>query len=139
MTHPLAAYLTAKGVRKPRQRPEENIQTAAAAWMRLCVPPPPVGPAWSACNPLPGKRTKAQGARAKAMGLRAGVDDWFLLWRGGYYGIEWKAGRGSTSEAQDEWHRDVELCGCRWAVARSVDDLRAILRAWGMPTRETLP
>lgn len=119
-----------------RRNPEEALQGAAATFMRLCVPPPPHGPLWSAVNPIPGKRTAAQGKRAKVMGLRAGVDDWIMVWRGGYVGIEWKAGRGTTSDAQDAWHLDVDLAGGRWFVCRSLDDLREVLRELGVPTRE---
>jgi hypothetical protein len=133
MVHPLAARITAAG--KRRQRPEEALQRAATDWMRLCVPPPPAGPAWSAVNPIPGK-TKAAAGTSKAMGMRPGVDDWFMVWRGQYIGLEWKAAKGRQSEAQSAWEYDVEAAGGKRFVCRSIDDLREVLALLGVPTRE---
>ena len=135
VTHPLAARITAAGVRNRRQSPEEALQCQCATFMRSAVPVPPDGPAWSAVNPIPGKRTVAQGKRAKDMGLRAGVDDWFLLWRGTYIGIEFKAKRGSESDAQKLWAADLAALGFRRYVVRSLDELVAALNAEGVPVR----
>ena len=133
MVHPLADRITAAG--KRRQNPEEALQCQCATFMRSCVPSPPGGPLWSACNPIPGKRTAAQGARAKAMGLRAGVDDWFLLWRGAYIGVEFKAKRGSQSDAQKAWAADMQAGGFRRYIVRTLDELVAVLDAEGVPHR----
>jgi hypothetical protein len=133
--HPLAARITAAGVRKPRQSPEEALQCLCATFMRSCVPPPPDGPLWSAVNPIPGKRTPAQGKRAKDMGLRAGVDDWFVLWRGSYVGIEFKVKHGRQSDAQDGWAADLAALGFRRYVVRSLDELVAVLEREGVPHR----
>lgn len=56
--------------------------------------------------PNEGVRTKANGARLKAEGLRAGVPDIMLpVARGAYHGlfIELKAGKNRPSDAQERW------------------------------------
>lgn len=56
--------------------------------------------------PNEGKRSKATGARYKAMGLKSGVPDLCLpVARGGYHGmyIELKAGKNTTTKAQKDW------------------------------------
>jgi hypothetical protein len=134
VTHPLAARITAAGVRNRRQSPEEALQRQCTDFMRSCVPLPPDGPAWSSVNPIPSK-TKAAAGISKAMGLRAGVDDWFLLWRGTYIGIEFKAKRGSESDAQKLWAADLAALGFRRYVVRSLDELVAALKAEEVPVR----
>lgn len=56
--------------------------------------------------PNEGVRTKANGARLKAEGLRAGVPDIMLpVARGAYHGlfVELKAGKNRPSNAQERW------------------------------------
>lgn len=123
--------LRGKAGRRITKRPEQELQVAATRWMRANVPPPPDGPAWTAINPVPGK-TKVSAGLSKAMGMRAGVSDWVLDWRGKAIWIEWKAGSGK-SQAQREWDLDLELCGSDSWTCRSIDDLRAVLDHYGIP------
>lgn len=74
--------------------------------------------------PNGGSRGKSEGARFKAMGVKAGVPDLLLplvskcgkfnnLW------IEMKYGDGKASETQEKWHRSLERSGGRVVVAWS--------------------
>lgn len=56
--------------------------------------------------PNEGVRTKSNGARLRAEGMKAGVPDLFLpVARGGYHGlfIELKYGKNKASDAQERW------------------------------------
>ena len=80
--------------------------------------------------PNGGKRSKAEAARFRAMGVRAGVSDIFLpAARGGAHGlwIELKRVRdGRPSKAQKDWIEDMRKAGyaaevCKgWAEAADV-------------------
>lgn len=70
--------------------------------------------------PNGGGRSKSEGAKFKAMGVKAGVPDLCLpIPRNGYNNlwIEMKVERGTTSEAQDKWHRSIESNGGKVVVA----------------------
>lgn len=95
------------------------------------VPEPPDGPAWTAVNPISAK-SKAAAGISKAMGLRAGVHDLVLIWRGRFIGIEIKALKGRVSPEQKRWHAEVEAAGGESIVIRDVAELSKLLREWGV-------
>ena len=82
--------------------------------------------------PNGGKRNKAEAARMKAGGVRAGVPDLCLpVARGGFHGlyIELKAGKGTASQKQKEWIGKLTAQGYRalvltgWeAASRAIED-----------------
>lgn len=64
--------------------------------------------------PNEGVRTKANGARLKAEGMKAGVPDICLpCAKGGYHGlyIELKAGKNKPTRKQEEWIADLAAEG----------------------------
>ncbi len=64
--------------------------------------------------PNEGLRTKANGARLKAEGMKAGVPDICLpCARGGFHGlyIEMKAGNGKPTHKQQQWIADLNAEG----------------------------
>ncbi len=77
--------------------------------------------------PLQGARTKQNGARLKAEGMRAGTLDLLLaVPRGGYAGLwlEMKTSIGDTTDSQDEMIADLKqqkffVAVCRSCVAAS--------------------
>lgn len=82
-------------------------------------------PLWGLIFAIPngGQRTKAQGGRLKAEGVRAGVPDLFLpVARRGYHGmfIELKVNKNKTTAEQDRWGLRLESEG--YCIALIYDD-----------------
>lgn len=102
-------------------RPEQALQRAVVQYLNL-YPPPPAGPYWTAVNPVPGK-TKVAAAISKALGMKPGVPDLVLCWRGRFIGIELKAAKGRLSKAQDAAISELQLAGGAVLVVRSVEQL----------------
>lgn len=71
------------------------------------------------------------GAKRKAMGMRAGFPDFILLLPNRehpYLAIELKSEKGRQSEHQKEYQRAVESVGGLYVIVRRVDDFVAIVR-----------
>lgn len=65
------------------------------------------------------------GAKRKAMGMRAGFPDFIFLHPNRFYSylaIELKSPKGRQSDHQKEYQRAVELSGGRYVVVRSIDE-----------------
>jgi VRR-NUC domain len=81
-----------------------------------------------------------RGRILKHLGLKAGVPDLFpIIYRGRAHGIELKTENGRVSEAQLSTHHKLIAAGVQVVVARSLDDVRAALSGWGIPTQEHKP
>ncbi len=120
-------------------RTEDALQRSMVEWLELCVPPPPEGPWWTACNPLPFKG-KAQAGVSKAMGLKAGTPDLIFCVRGHispgrFVGIEVKPPGETLSDVQRDAHTAITLSGGMTFTAHSVDELEGFLRGLGVPMR----
>lgn len=85
--------------------------------------------------PNGGKRSKAEAARLKAMGTRAGVPDLIFIHQGRFLGIELKTEDGRLSPEQDRCIADLMLAGADVDVCRSLDAVLARLAAWGIPMK----
>ena len=114
-----------------RSYPEQALQVAVADYLRLVLPPTVF---WSAVGHGGGGRVR--GAILKAMGLRAGVPDLFLIHGGRAYFIELKTPTGRISTAQMVAHDAIERAGATVAICRSVDAVADQLRRWVIKTRE---
>ncbi len=90
------------------------------------------------------RTTPREGAYLKRMGVRAGVADFLIISSGWYEGasgyfeeppsicwLELKTTKGKQSAAQKQFQKDVEIIGCEYALARSVDEAAAVLKQWG--------
>lgn len=81
--------------------------------------------------PNGGKRGKAEAARFKAEGVKAGVPDLFLpCARGQYHGlfIEMKRAKGgSLSAAQKEWRGRLESQGYCWVCCHGWEDASEVI------------
>lgn len=112
---------------KARQRPrhlEDRLQMSCVRWfdfqhhpLRLLLHH----------SPNEGLLVKKQtdGAKRKAMGVRAGFPDLILLKpnaRYHYMAIELKTDKGRQSDTQREYQRAVEAAGGRYVIVRSIDD-----------------
>ena len=60
-----------------------------------------------------GKRSPATAAKAKAMGLTAGVPDLFFWLRGGIKPVELKTVDGKKSPSQEKFHEEAENLGIK--------------------------
>ena len=89
-------------------------------------------------------------ARLIRIGVKTGWPDLLVQWGGRCHGIELKTatGRLSTSHVvrtrrgglrlvvgQAEMHQRLTAAGMRIAVCRSLPDVLAVLRGWGIPLR----
>jgi hypothetical protein len=129
------ALLDVKPKRRKPQRPEQELQKACVAYLRSCVPAPPVGPFWFAV-PNGYYRTKAEAGIAKAMGVRAGVPDLILIWRGRCIAIEFKAPKGTITMEQLGAQAELNLCGALVnSDCRSLDAFKHFLEVAGIPCR----
>ena len=115
-----------------RRRPEEITQRACVQLLQLAVPEPPSGPSWTAINPSPSK-SKAVAGISKAMGLRPGVPDLLLVFRGRSIFVEFKAGNNALSENQQFMRKEIVTAGGIVEIARSLDDFVVILRKYHVP------
>jgi hypothetical protein len=90
---------------------------------------------------------RLRGAILKGMGLKAGVPDILILYRGHAYFLEMKkpgarpkrGGKGGISAEQIAVHAQIETAGGSVATCYSLDDVRAQLEWWQIPTRTEKP
>lgn len=109
-----------------RQQPEAELQRAVVRWLVLRRP----SCFWLAV-PNGGARTRVEAAILQGLGVRAGVPDLLFLAPSGSGGIELKVGRGRQSPAQIEVQAEFRRLGLRYAVARDLPGVEAILAGWG--------
>lgn len=74
-----------------------------------------------------GGRTVQAMARAKSIGLRAGVSDMVLVLPGKVVFLEVKTATGTTSHLQDVFRDRVTELGHQYVVVRSVEDVKNLL------------
>lgn len=108
---------------------EAQLQRAVAGYLSWALTAP-----WTAMPA--GGGGEMRGKILRGMGLRPGWPDLQLVGPGGvYYGIELKAEKGVLSKAQVECHSTIIAAGGHVAVCRSLEDVQAALRIWGIPLR----
>lgn len=107
------------------RRPEEDLQRATASLLFYCRPQCP----WFAVPNQRGTRKRFEMAVLRAMGVRAGVADLIFLSVGV---IELKAGKGQLSPAQEAFREECAAFSVNHAVCRSIDEVIATLRLWGV-------
>ena len=127
------------------KRGEEGLQRALVAFLRASLPKP-----WLVFHvPNGGGRSKAEGGILKAMGVRAGIPDLFLLGPNSrLIAIECKApprtlktrarkslAKARFSEAQQETIAALGELGVPTLIARNVEETIAALAALGVPFR----
>jgi len=84
-------------------------------------------------SPNGGKRNIREGARFKAMGVRAGFPDLILLHPNNFYpfmGIELKTEKGRQSEHQKEYQKMFEEIGAKYVIVRSLDDFMREIKSY---------
>src|SRR5262249_49840306 len=119
-----------------REYPEDQIQRAVCQHLKLRGVPGLVF--WHTPNGMKlggkmnAKGIAIQGARIKGLGVRAGVSDWILVHEGKIYALELKAPGGRATEAQLEFHADMQRAGAFCCVAEGLDRALAVLEQWGL-------
>lgn len=112
---------------------EAQVQAAIIAWLRT------VGFPLAFHVPNGGLRSKREAARFKWMGVLAGVPD-IVIPLGGrlVFFMEVKADHSCPLRKDQKTFRDfIEKTGGLWACVTSIDEARAALARWGVPTRES--
>ena len=115
-------------VMKTRRNYEDQLGQAVASWLRAqrpdCV--------WfHVVNE--GKRSKAAGGIAKAMGMTAGVADYAFVLNGGQAAfIELKVGDNRLTVPQKIFADRVQALGGLFAECRSLDEVISTLKGWGV-------
>ena len=105
--------------------PEHALQVAIKRWVRENVLRPHV---WLAFDRT--RKTSAMQHIAEAnRGLRAGTPDTVLMIDGAAVWVELKAGRNTTSEQQDELHKEMAGVGFTVGVCWSVEQYAYELHA----------
>jgi hypothetical protein len=119
-------------IKRGRANPEARLQISVKQYLTLCLPD---GVWWTASLAGHGKMTPAARNKAKAMGLKPGWPDLqFLLPDGRVTFIELKSETGSLSPEQRAF-RDAAAPHGIHAVCRSIDEVEATLRGWGVKLR----
>lgn len=115
----------------PRAHEEDDLQRAVMQFLDLALPADGIAYA----VPNGGKRSPRTAARFKGMGLKAGIPDIAVIYRGRAAFVELKAKRGVMSVAQKAMQRRLIYCGAEVCLCRSVADVEASLRECGIPLR----
>jgi hypothetical protein len=116
-------------------RPNETtIQIDLVRWLRLVMPSALV---WHPANG--GWRKPLEAARFQRMGVLPGIPD-VIVWTedGRTITFEVKTPKGRRSPDQIAVHEWMTRSGLRIATVRGIDDARAALAAWEIPTREVV-
>lgn len=113
---------------------EKELHKAVAAYFNCFLPNTVIWFHYKA-NEL----TKRSGGIWKARGVKAGIPDFYLTWRDTrdrtLY-IELKSARGRVSPTQANMHSRLEAIGHSVEVARSLDEVEAILEHYCVPVRK---
>lgn len=117
-----------------RKRGEDTEQENVISWANWHLREHPELK-WLHHIPNGGKRNKAEAARFKAQGVKAGVSDLFLpAAHGGYFGlyIEMKYGKNKPTDQQKEFIADMQQAGYDARVAYSAQEAIEILQEYLM-------
>lgn len=132
-----AAYLELIG-KHARKNDEDALQRSLVEHLRLRARPSIIW--WHTPN---APRSKATGARLKAMGMLAGVPDLtFIIPVPGeppaVCFLELKVGKNKLSDGQTEFAKRCEAIGVECASVWGIDQALAVLTAWGILPEEEL-
>ncbi len=112
-------------------KPEAALHRSVARYLDVALPPDAFW--WH--TPNGGKRGKIEAAQFKAMGVKAGIPDLFILHQGKLHAIELKAEKGTVRASQKDAAYKLMLAGCTTHVCRSVAAVEEALRLNGVPLR----
>ena len=112
-------------------RPEDNLQRQVASYLEIVKP----DCAWTHF-PAGEARTAVTGAKLRRFGLKRGWPDMIFVLPGGRFAaVELKAPTGRQSPDQKAVQASIEQLGGFYVVCRSLADVEAALKSWGVTTR----
>jgi hypothetical protein len=117
-----------------RKAPEQALQQQVAQYLDIVLKPPAF---WTAI--AHGGGGLMRGKINKGMGMKAGIPDILILSPFRQCWIELKSKKGRLSPAQIEIYQALLAAGCCVGVCRSLDEVRAALLTWQIPTRDAIP
>lgn len=122
--------------RRKRKQPEQELQKSIVGYLDVALPKD----AFYFAVPNGGYRTPTEAAALKGVGVKPGVPDLMIVYRGWAYGIETKTDkvvghskRTETSAAQDLVHMQMARAGVHVCVCRSMEEVQAALIGWSIP------
>lgn len=118
--------------RKRLKVSEHCLQASVTDFLTLALPP---HDAVFCSIPNGGKRDKATAGKLKAEGLQPGAPDLLILWKGRVIGLELKTRGGRLSPEQMAFSMRWTTAGGVYAVARSLEEVAALLGAAGVHLR----
>lgn len=120
-----------KALKPKRVDREGPIHDACLRFLQLSLPGAAIHHSANELDLGGDRRAKAIAqAKAKKKGMRPGWPDIEVLWRGQFWTFEVKAEDGRVSTDQERCGADIIANGGRWAVVRSVDDVRRYVALW---------
>lgn len=115
-----------------RKRSEATEQECLVGWCRLLENRYPELK-WLYHIPNGGSRNKAEAARLKEQGVKAGVPDLCLpVARSGFHGlyIEMKYGKNKTTDNQKEWLAGLAENGYQTAVCYGAEEAQKVIKEY---------
>ena len=110
-------------------RPEDRLQARCRMFLDAHL----VRPCWWSSVGHERKQTLRQGQMQKARGVKRGLPD-VMIWAPGYFcGVELKAGKNDTTDAQNGFAAAMAALQHGYAVVRSVEQLGEALERHGIP------
>ena len=113
---------------------EWKLQQACATFLAAVLPRDSY---WTSVDAGQGRMDVRAGQMRKARGVKAGVPDVLVCYRGTLYCIELKASKGRLSETQHMTIAQIREAGGQVSVCHSVEEVETALRAWDIPLRGT--
>ena len=117
--------------RPPRRHVEDDLQKQVMEFLDWALPPEGIAYA----VPNGGLRSRRVAARLKGTGVKAGIPDIAIVYRGKSFFVELKAGRGIQSAAQREMADKLNYCGACVLLCRRIEDVEAGLLEACIPLR----
>lgn len=112
---------------------EHQIQCAVARYLDLALSGLNDCTWWAVPNG--GFRDVRTASKLKAEGVKPGVSDIMVLWRGRLICIELKNAKGRQAPEQKEWAETITCAGGAYYLARSVEEVEGFLDVAGVPLR----
>lgn len=111
--------------------PEDVLQIQIARFLKIAAP----DLLWWH-TPNGGTRRIGEARKFQDMGVRPGVPDMTFILPGGLVGfIELKAGRNRLEPSQKAFAEAAIKAGAAWQMCRSLEEVEATLRGWGVQLR----
>jgi hypothetical protein len=130
---PAAQQRTSAELGRPRRRyAEHQLQVDVANFFAAALPPRHPDVWWTSIDHA-NARDARTGALRLARGVKAGIPDVMILFRGRAIFIELKTKAGFVSEEQSAVRHDIERAGGYWHLARSLDQVQKILLLHQIP------